>query len=313
MTKISGIGFNTGDVAGDLPRLTGQLDRFARMGCEMVEITATGLDAVAGCKLIPHRVEAVRRILSPFGFSYSMHAPIAINLMDEAHLPLHRRAAEASLELAAALEATTMVLHPGRVHPDLWADEAERLLAMERDVLGELGERAAALGVVIAYENISPNPRVIAGLETSYSLDPRQLADQLGRLGHPAVLACLDVSHAQQGAVLWEFDMVSACAMLSPFIAHMHFSDSTGIPATMATKTLGELHFFGAGDMHAPAGWGAIDFDALGRALDVREGTRIVIELKTNYHHHGAEPTLAAARAFAALVDGAAIPATAVA
>ena len=172
-------------------------------------------------------------------------------------------------------------------------------------MLGEMGDKAASLGVVIAYENISPNPRVIAGLETSYSLDPRQLAEQLAELDHPAVLACLDVSHAQQGAVLWDFDMVEASAALSPFIAHIHFSDSTGVPATMATKALGELHFFGAGDMHAPAGWGAIDFDRLAAALDVRDGTRIVIELKSNFHHHGAEATLAAARRFAAHLDGA--------
>lgn len=305
MATISGIGFNTGDANGDLARLTAQLDRFAQMGCEMVEITATGLDAVCACRLIPERVAAVRKILARYPFTYSMHAPIAINLMDEPHLALHRRAAEASLELAAALGATTVVLHPGRVHPQLWASDADRLLGLECDVLGEAGERAAALGLVIAYENISPNPRVVAGLETSYSLDPRQLSDQLKRLSHPAVLACLDVSHAQQGAVLWEFDMVDACAALSPFIAHIHFSDSTGVPATMTTKALGELHFFGAGDMHAPAGWGAIDFDRLAAALRVREGTRIVIELKSNFHHHGAEPTLAAARRFAARLDGA--------
>lgn len=297
---ITGIGFNTGDVGGDLDRLTQQLTRFETMGCEMAEITATGLDAVTACRLVPERVAAVRARLADHALAYSMHAPIAINLMDETHLDLHRRAALASLELADALDARTVVLHPGRVHPRVWASEADRLLTMEREVLAEVGDRARALGVVIAYENISPNPRVIAGEETSYSLDPRALAAQLAALSHPAVLACLDVSHAQQGAVLWGFDMIEAAAVLSPFIAHMHFSDSTGEPATMPTKALGETQFFGVGDMHAPPGWGSIDFAALAAALSVREGTRIVIEIKANYHRHSAEPTLAAARRFAA-------------
>ena len=216
--RIAGIGFNTGDVGGDLSRLAQQLARFDALGCTMAEITATGLDAVSACRLIPHRVAAVRDILASHAFSLSMHAPIAINLMDEPHLALQQRAAVASVELAAAIGATTVVLHPGRVHPDLWATASERLFALEIDVLGAVGDRAAALGVRIAYENISPNPRVIAGVETSYSLDPRALGAQLTRLSHKAAVACLDVSHAQQGATLLGFEMIAACTSLAPHV-----------------------------------------------------------------------------------------------
>lgn len=303
-SAIAGIGFNTGPVAGDLDRLAAALARFEEMGCTAAEITANGLDAVSACRLLAHRVAAVRAIVRRHPLSLSLHAPIAINLMDEAHLPLQKRAAVASLELAAEIGATTVVLHPGRTDPAAHARERERLLALEREALAEVAERASALAVTIAYENISPNPRVIAGHETSYSLDPVALARQLEALGHHAVVACLDVSHAQQGAGLLGFDMMEACARLSPHVRHLHVSDSTGVPATMAWTSADETAFFGAGDMHAPPGWGGIDFPRLADALAVAEGTRIIIELRGNYHVHAAEATLAATRRFAAALPG---------
>jgi len=304
MNRIAGIGFNTGDVAGDLDRLDRTLARFAAMGCEMAELTATGLDAVAAGRLIDDRVDAVRTVLSRHRLDLTLHAPIAINLMDEANRDLHVRAALASCELSAALGARQVVIHPGRVAPTVWERESDRLLALERDALAIVGDRAAELGVAIACENISPTRRVIAGEETSYALDPAALARQLSALGHPAVHACLDVSHAQQGAGLLGFDLLAAVATLSPHVSHIHYSDSTGVPATMDWKRDGELLFLGAGDMHAPPGCGAVDFAAIARALDVLPGTRIVIELKANFHPHAAEATLAAARDFAALVEG---------
>jgi sugar phosphate isomerase/epimerase len=178
-------------------------------------------------------------------------------------------------------------------------------MAWERERLAQVADRAQALGVRIAYENISPNPAVIAGQETSYSLDPAQLAGQIEALDHPAVIACLDISHAQQGAGLWGFDMIAACARLAPHVGHIHYSDSTGWPATIASRHMGEMHFFGVGDMHAPPGFGLVDFDALADVLTVKPGTRTVIEIKPNFKAHGEAMTLEAAKAFGARLRGA--------
>lgn len=298
MTGIVSTGFNTGMVDGDLDRLDRRLAHMAMIGCTGAEITAVGLDAVVSCRSIPDRVAQVRKIMQRHDLAYSMHAPIAINLMDVAHADIMTRAATVSMELAAEIGAKVVVLHPGRVAPQAWVDRRAQLLQFELDLLGPVAERAAALGVRIAYENISPNPRVIAGQETSYSLDPRQLADQLGRLDHDAVMACLDISHAQQGAGLWGFAMIPACVALGPWIGHIHFSDSTGLPATFPTGSRNEQQFFGVGDMHAPPGVGRVDFDALADALPVRDDTRVVIEVKTNFLVHAEAATLAAARAF---------------
>ena len=305
MTHIISTGFNTGMADGDLSRLDKRLAHMVDIGCTGAEITAVGLDAVVDCRLIPDRVAQLRNIMACYDLSYSMHAPIAINLMDETHADIMQRAAMVSTELAAEIGAKAVVLHPGRVPPKDWVDRAASLYGFEIDQLGPVADRATELGVQIAYENISPNPRVIAGHETSYSLDPRLLAEQLARLDHDAVMACLDISHAQQGAGLWGFDMLEACVALGPWIGHIHFSDSTGVPASFPTGSRNEQHFFGTGDMHAPKGYGRVDFEALAASLSVRAGTRVVIEIKSNFIAHAEAQTLADAKAFADQVNGA--------
>lgn len=300
---IISTGFNTGLAEGDLTRLETRLAHMVQIGCTGAEITATGLDAVTDCRLIPDRVAAVRAILARHDLAYSMHAPIPINLMDEPHAEIMSRAAMVSMDLAAEIGAKVVVLHPGRVAPQAWVDRAEALYQFEIDQLGPVADRAAELGVEIAYENISPNPRVIAGLETSYSLNPRLLAAQLARLDHTAVMACLDISHAQQGAGLWGFEMIPACVALGPWIGHIHFSDSTGLPASFPTGNRNDQHFFGVGDMHAPKGFGRVDFAALAAALPVRPNTRVVIEIKSNFLAHAEAQTLADAKAFGDAVN----------
>ncbi|MEO0991202.1 MAG: sugar phosphate isomerase/epimerase family protein [Pseudomonadota bacterium] len=303
MTQIISTGFSVQASNGDLDGLADQLDRMMAMGCTGAEISAVGLNAVTDCRLVPERVAALKAITKPRPLTLSVHAPIAINLMDEMHADLMQAAASASFELAAEIGAGAVVLHPGRCHPKDWAEGETRLIQFELDQLGSVADRAAELGVQIAYENLSPNRKVIAGTETSYAMDPSLLADQLKRLGHDAVMACLDISHAQQGAGMRGFDMIAACTALAPWIGHIHFSDSTGIPATFPWDNDGERQFFGVGDMHAPPGYGRVDFAALERALTVRQGTRLVIELKGMFMGHAADETLAGAQDLAASVN----------
>lgn len=299
MSAIVSVGFNTGMADGDLAQLDIRLAHMVDIGCTGAEITAVGLDVVVDCRLIASRVSLLKEAMRKYALSYSMHAPIAINLMDEANASIMQRAALVSLELASEINAPVVVLHPGRVKPQEWVNRQEELYQFELDQLGPLGDRAAELGVEIAYENISPNARVIAGHETSYSLDPKLLAVQLTRLNHPAVMACLDISHAQQGAGLWNFDMLDACTILAPWVGHIHYSDSTGLPASFPTGSRNEQHFFGVGDMHAVPGYGRVDFDKLSKDLIVRDNTRVVIELKSNFLNHAEAYTLNAAKQFA--------------
>ena len=99
------------------------------------------------------------------------------------------------------------------------------------------------------------------------------------------------------------FSLADACRALSPWIGHLHFSDSTGTPATFPLTHEGERAFFGVGDMHAPPGMGSIDFEALAATLEPRTGTRLVIEVKRHFLVHAEHETLVAARRFAAALD----------
>lgn len=298
---VSHTGFNAGQFGtqGDLAALDRRIGTIVELGGDVCELAAVRLDVVSACRLLEDRLAALKTVLARHAIRYTLHAPIAVNLMDEPHLDLQIRAARASLELASECAADTVVIHPGRVHPALWADKARALLNREQDTLAKLADRAAELGVRIAYENMSPNRRIVGGTETSYALDLAALAAQLAAVGHTALVACLDVSHARQGAVLQGFDMYDQVKVLAPHVGHVHFSDSTGIPATIQWDNEGERLFFGVGDMHAPPGMGEIDFDRLAAGLTVQEGTAIIIELKENHFLHSAPQTLQGARMFA--------------
>ena len=304
MVNLGSIGFSAGKFgrSGDLAALDKRLGQITLLGANLCELGAVSLDVVASCRLIPNRVKQLKDVLSQHTIQYSLHAPIAINLMDHEHIEIQTRAAEVSLELASECEANIVVFHPGRTHPASWVDKSRELLMRERDSLALLADQAEKLGVRIAYENISPNPRVIEGLETSYSLDLVQLAEQIEAVDHPALVACLDVSHAIQGAVLQQFDLYEQASRLAPLVEHIHFSDSTGIPATIECKNEGEKLFFGIGDMHAPPGFGAIEFDRLAKSLQSIKKASIAIELKDNHFAHSADLTLSTAREFASKI-----------
>lgn len=304
MFPIKACGFNAHAPQGQLSGLERQLERMAEIGAEIVELNAASLDCVAAGRLVDERVKAVSDLLNRYEMMRSLHLPIPINLMDRGHIKLHERAARVGLELAAALGAGICVVHPGRVAPAVWLNEQESLLAFERDRLYDLGNRAAALGVRIAYENISPNPKVMAGLETSYALDPRLLAQQLMTLDHPAITGCLDISHAQQGAGLWDFDTIEACEAMAPVTGHIHFSDSTGLPMHIDLDGRPEhLHWFGVGDMHSPPGWGLVDFAKLATRFRPLPDTLCVIELHANLRGHSDQQTIIAAKAFASQIN----------
>ncbi|MCF4099266.1 sugar phosphate isomerase/epimerase family protein [Maritalea mediterranea] len=296
------VGFSVGNFGqqGDLDALGKRIAEQVDLGANFCELDASSLDVVAACRLMPSRLTKLKTILTRLKIAYALHAPIAINLMDRRHIDHHLRAAMASLELAAECEAEIMVMHPGRVQPDHWADNARQFLALEAEDLYILADRAQNLGVTIAYENLNPNRHNMAGTETSYALDLQALAAQLERIGHPHLVACFDVSHAQQGATLQGYYVLEKLPILTPHIGHIHFSDSTGVPATIKWNNDGERLFFSIGDMHAAPGFGTIDFDAIADTFKLERSVGIIIELKGNHYAHSGRQTLAAAKTFAA-------------
>lgn len=301
-TRIAGIGASLSEIGGDLDRVRAQLDELIAIGADVAELYASALGVVAGARLIPQRARELRELRAERPIATTLHAPIPIDLMDRDNIALHRAAARVSIDLAAEIGARVVVIHAGRAHPDVWSAEPDALLDFERDELAALGDHAVQAGVRIGLENISPNPAVIAGRLTSYSLDPTLLARQLRRLDHPGVVGCIDFSHATQGAGLLDLDPIVGARAMAPMTGHIHISEASGVPAIPSVTSQPDWLYFGIGDMHAPLGIGCMDLDALADVSSVLPGTLAILELQG--HARGMlEDSLSRLRAFADRVN----------
>lgn len=278
--RIARIGASVGAVRGNLEAVRGILDRLVADGFDSAELYASDLGVAVAGHWLPERLRELRRVCDERRLGYTLHAPIPIDLMDRENVELHRRAARLSIEIAEGIDATVVVFHAGRASPAVWSRDAEGLLAAEREELSRLGDMASAAGIRVAVENVSPTAAMLAGSETSYGLDPKALARQIERLDHDSVVACLDLSHANQGAGLAQRDLRADVAALAPFVGHLHVSDSSGDPPPPAIDTEEDRMFFGVGDMHAPLGTGGMDLEALAEVTRVRPGTIAVLELQ---------------------------------
>lgn len=278
--RIVGIGANLAATHGDLDAVREQTNALVALGADVVEMYASALGLVADARLLPARVAELRRICEERPLAVTLHAPIPIDLMDRDNIALHRRAARVSIDLAAEIGAKIVVIHAGRAAPEAWAADPDGLLAFEREELAALGDHAVSAGLRVALENISPNPAVIAGRLTSYSLDPAALAEQLRMLDHPGVTGCLDYSHANQGAGLLGLERLVGVRAMAPLTGHIHISEASGVPAIPSITAQSDWMYFGVGDMHAPLGTGCMDLDALADVSDVRSGTYAILEIQ---------------------------------
>lgn len=278
--RIAGIGASLSDVGGDLDRVRAQLDELIGFGADAAELYASALGVVADARLIPDRCRELKKLCAAREISITLHAPIPIDLMDRGNIALHRAAGRVSIDLAAEIGAKVVVIHAGRAHPDVWSAESDALLDVELEELSALGDHAVRAGLRVGLENISPNPAVIAGRLTSYSLDPALLARQLRRLDHPGVVGCLDYSHANQGAGLLGLDPIACVTAMAPVTGHIHISEASGVPAIPSVTSQPDWMYFGIGDMHAPLGSGCMDLDALADVSSVLPGTLAILELQ---------------------------------
>lgn len=152
---IRHIGFNTTALPdGDLDALDALLAEYITVGCDMVELTARRLDVIVNGKLNEPRVAEVQTIMEKYDLAVAVYAPHAINLMDEPRLDRQVAITYAAIEFCAALGATNLVIHAGRVPAAIWLDSSTHLLERERDTLRALADFAQSPNVQLAVENL---------------------------------------------------------------------------------------------------------------------------------------------------------------
>lgn len=275
--RIAGFGFSTEGTTPDLRNLDEELALLEASGAGFAELALYDMDLIAGGRVLPDRRRQLERICARRSLRYTVHGALSVNFMDEEHLELHKSVCRAMLELCDAVGAGVLVQHSGtvRARPTPILD---RLHALERGALVEMGEVAQRYGVKIALENLFVEQRHL------YTADPMRLARELSEIGHEHVVGTLDFSHAYIMTTLCGMGFRDAVRALAPQAGHLHVHDSFGRPTfDGAFFTRSERLAFGQGDLHLPMGWGDIPWAEILPGLPVRPGTVLIVELPARF------------------------------
>ncbi|WP_245504696.1 sugar phosphate isomerase/epimerase family protein [Aquabacter spiritensis] len=258
---------------GDLPAM---LDEAETLGVDFVELPIFAWTLIANGRVIPERLERLVRLTRDRPFGYTVHGPLAVNLMEvPARLPPHVALLDAAITVAGAVQAVHLVLHSGcvRDHDDTFAVAYAR----QRQALQRAGDTAGEAGVTLCVENIF---RFEPMRETA---TPSRLAEEIDAIAHPHVRATLDVSHAYLRCADAKIDPVREIQALARFARHVHVHDSFGRPQEAWSMNEAERLGLGEGDLHLPVGWGSIAWEELARSCRIEPGAILNLELNARY------------------------------
>jgi len=261
--------------AGD-PRpsaLEKQLDTAETKPVDLVELPIFELALMIDGRIQRGVLDDLKNVCGGRALSYSIHAPIAINLMDHpGRTALHLDVMKASIEITAELGARHMVMHTGICENGSRA-EIDAAYERQRAALEEVAGMAAGAGVVVCVETL---PTERADMHTAL---PSRLAYELQQIDHPNIRCCLDVSHAYINCGFHGRDLLEELAPLAPLAAHVHLHDSFGRPNDIRTVSRAERMAYGLGDLHLPLGWGSIPWNAIFSELNFPKSPVLMLEL----------------------------------
>ena len=197
-----------------------------------------------------------RAQLDEHGLRCSVHSCWGVNLADDACRPAWEKCIGGTLEVARALNALRVVVHPGFVLPALSLDEQRRAFAAEREAIARIAERAAALDLIVVLENLNPTPEVVSGRWICPCVDPREVVALITSIGSRHLRMVFDVGHyclAVTNGYAAEFVADDAKGL----VAHVHLHDNFGRVAAHEPR-YEEAVQVGIGDLHMPLGFGEV-------------------------------------------------------
>ncbi|MDX2263769.1 MAG: TIM barrel protein [Hyphomicrobiales bacterium] len=276
--RVLGVGYSLrSDDDYDFKKLTDALAEAERLRPDFIELPLFSLDVIAGAAVLPARMRLLKSITADRPFRYTVHGPLAVNLMDAPErLPQHMAVLKAALDAAAELGAVHYIHHGGLVEAAR-APQMDALYAQQRDALAEVAPIAAAAGLVITVENL-----FTYDMARTTAL-PSRLAAEIAAIGHPNIRACLDFSHGFINSTLHGADFGAEAAALSPLAKHLHIHDSFGRLTAAPTYSRAERVAYGYGDLHLPIGLGAIPWRELMTGLSFPDGLVLNLELAPPY------------------------------
>ncbi|MHA6729748.1 TIM barrel protein [Devosia sp. A369] len=296
MSNIVATGFNADSEDGELFSLEADLRRLAEIGTDTVELGLTGVDLIAGGRILPERLNRLVAMTKQFDFRYTVHGLVSSNFMDPDTLPYQMAAAKALAEICDRIDARILVQHSGELRADQWhhrpgADQRER------EALGELAEFCRPYGIRVALENI------FSTAPGQYRQTPAEVADTVRAVNHPNLVGLIDFSHAYIESTYRGLDFRQQLAAMAPVTGHLHVHDSFGRPQGFYVPYhQAENVAMGIGDLHLPLGWGDIDWEGIFAELTFLPGTVMMMEIGMRYRSERGE-CLRRARGLAGL-DG---------
>lgn len=273
---VRGIGYSIRATSPDFDDLGPKLDEAERLGVDFVELPIFAWTLMADCKVLEDRLARLVDATAGRPFGYTVHGPLAVNLMEKGpRLARHQALLDAAISIAGALKAVNLVLHAGCVRdPD---DHIRVAYSRQREALARAGDRAGEANVTLCVENVF---RFEAMRETAV---PSRLAEEIDAISHPFVRATLDVSHAFLRCTDAGLDLLTEVAVLAPFARHVHVHDSYGRPLESWTIDEAERLALGEGDLHLPVGWGSIPWEELAARCTFDAGAIVNLELHRRY------------------------------
>jgi len=261
-------------------RLIQDLEDLKSAGPYFVEIWPHQLGVILGGSLNPARLRPVQKLLLDADLTYTVHAPLEVNLMEPTAPNLQRDVLNASIRFASGVGAEVVVCHAGQrvgTRDALYSLKSQ--FAAERSALRVVGDLAGELGITIAVENYYPELPILSGTIYDYSVWPSELAEQISAVDHPAVGICLDLGHAALAANFFGFDYVEECAAVAPLVRHLHLHDNLQKTNLTGVPSVSEHPVYGWGDLHVPPGRGTIPLKDMFWRVDFPENPTCCVEL----------------------------------
>ena len=275
-------------IDGSLTLLEQDLQVYQAIGLNAVELPVHGLDAIFNGTLNPDRTRQVMALLSNFDFSYSIHSPNPVNLMDTRDPGLHKAVLLASLEFARQIHASVVVVHSGRFIPEeefnvtparsLTVSEQTRMLENEARRLQEIAGHYP--DILIALENARP---YLSQSPYTYAERLEPLKEQILRVNRDNVKINLDFGHLFMASRFYQFDPVEAVKQIQDLVVHTHVHDNFGGVVHHWEKQQTHQLPFGKGDSHMPVGFGKIPIQAILNLLLPDYDGLLIMELRSRY------------------------------
>lgn len=248
----------------------GQLAEQAAAGFGWVQLHSPPATVLTDPDAARQHARAVRSLLAGSGLRLVLHAPDTLSV----GTPQADAVFAALLDYAAAAGAELLAYHPLNF-PDDGTEAIGERVRSEEAALPELLQRAPALGIAVALENLCP----VYPSAPRLAHDPIAVRDLVRRLALPGTGMLLDVGHLHVTCDAAGDDTAAVAAACAPDVVLVHAHDNFGARRRDVTASgVDPLRL----DLHLAPGMGTTPWPRVAAAL-AGCSAPVVLEVKRQH------------------------------